>query len=89
MQTLRKVCFDTSSHGYIQVKRYELNELNLADKISNYSYQNSSSVYLEEDVDAEKYINAQKNKGIKIWLDPSDSKSQALIHSYKRYNINN
>lgn len=43
-------------HGWIAVKRKLLHELNIADKITPYSYQKGDTVYLEEDLDASTFI---------------------------------
>jgi hypothetical protein len=45
-------------HGWIAVKRKELEELGIADKISRFSYQNGGTVYLEEDCDLGVYLQA-------------------------------
>ena len=39
-------------HGWIAVKRNVLDILNIADKITPFSYQKGHTVYLEEDCDA-------------------------------------
>ena len=50
--------YEDSGHGWLAVKRKELKELNLLNKISTYSYQKGLTVYLEEDCDANIFINA-------------------------------
>jgi len=47
-------------HGWLEVQRRDLILLKIANKISGYSYSNpdGKSVYLEEDCDASKYIEA-------------------------------
>jgi len=57
------IFYSDSGHGWLKVKRSELEELNIADKISFYSYQSGKSVYLEEDCDAGVFINAKRAKG--------------------------
>lgn len=47
-------------HGWLAVKRKELIELNIIDKISSYSYQNGDTVYLEEDCDASLFVERMK-----------------------------
>jgi hypothetical protein len=39
-------------HGWLEVKRAELESLGIAHKISPYSYEKNDRVYLEEDCDA-------------------------------------
>ena len=49
-------------HGWLEVTRKELEELNIANKISSYSYlsKDGKIVYLEEDCDAGVFIKAAK-----------------------------
>jgi hypothetical protein len=48
-------------HGWLAVKRKLLVELGLESAISSYSYQKGGTVYLEEDCDAPKLLNAIKD----------------------------
>ena len=50
-------------HGWLEVDRAEIDALGIAQTISRYSYQNGTKVYLEEDSDAGKFMEAYK----KIW----------------------
>jgi hypothetical protein len=52
-----------AGHGWIAVKRRELVELGIIDKISSCSYQKGKTVYLEEDCDAGLFIQAMNDKG--------------------------
>lgn len=52
--------YSDSGHGWLAVKRKELVDLGIIDKISAYSYQRGLTVYLEEDCDAGLFINASK-----------------------------
>jgi hypothetical protein len=47
-------------HGWFAVKRTELADLGLLDKVSTYSYQRGQTVYLEEDCDASLYFAAYR-----------------------------
>lgn len=47
-----------AQHGWLAVKRKELVALGLDKEISAFSYQLGKTVYLEEDVDAPKYLKA-------------------------------
>ena len=49
-------------HGWLAVRRSELRELNIADKISAYSYEKGQMVYLEEDCDLSIFIGAYRAK---------------------------
>jgi hypothetical protein len=57
---MKKYIFHTDpAHGWLAVKRKELEELGLLDKISPYSYQRGETVYLEEDADMALFHNAK------------------------------
>jgi hypothetical protein len=43
-------------HGWLAVKKSELEFLKIADKITQYSYVKGDTVYLEEDLDATTFI---------------------------------
>lgn len=47
-------------HGWLKVSRKELEELGIADDISSYSYQYNNHVYLEEDCDLGRFIEAKE-----------------------------
>lgn len=49
-------------HGWLAVKRSDLESLNVLDKITSYSYQKGKTVYLEEDCDASTFLRAYENK---------------------------
>lgn len=55
-------------HGWLSVSIKELKEANLLDKISSYSYMTTTRVYLEEDLDAQIFINYLKENNIKFKL---------------------
>lgn len=55
-------CVD-AAHGWIRVKREELKRLEIAEKVSSYSYQMGEWVYLEEDRDAMLFDDAKKSRG--------------------------
>ena len=46
-------------HGWLEVPRGELHALNIAEKVSTYSYQHGIWVYLEEDCDATLFWDAK------------------------------
>jgi len=65
-------------HGWLAVKRKLLKELGVADKITAYSYQSKSgqTIYLEEDGDAQRFIQAYK---LKYGVEPQ------TVDSYRDY----
>jgi len=51
-----------AGHAWLAVKQQELINLNIADKISSFSYVKGGTVYLEEDCDAPRFIDAYTQK---------------------------
>ena len=51
--------YSDAGHGWLAVKRQELIDLNILDKISTYSYQRGNTVYLEEDCDISTFCEAK------------------------------
>ena len=51
------------AHGWLEVTREDLDALNIAHKISRYSYASGTKVFLEEDCDAAHFIRAAGEKG--------------------------
>ena len=51
--------FEDAGHGWLSVKKTELKQLNIADKITSFSYMNGNSAYLEEDCDLTTFLNAR------------------------------
>jgi len=49
-------------HGWLAVRKTELAFLNIADKITPYSYAKGDTVYLEEDCDAGEFVKAYEAK---------------------------
>jgi hypothetical protein len=64
MQTIKKLTYYTDAgHGWIKVSRADLDALDIAHKITTYSYERGPWVYLEEDCDASTYMEAAKAAG--------------------------
>ena len=77
-----------SGHGWFAVKRNELKELNIAEKISHYSYQKGDTVYLEEDQDATTFIiEFEKMFGCKPLFKESYIDGNSPIRSYYNYQV--
>ena len=56
--------YNDAGHGWVAVKRKELVELGILDKISGFSYQKGNMVYLEEDCDASLFVKKLKELDI-------------------------
>ena len=70
-------------HGWLCVKRSELEALGIADRITAFSYQKNQSVYLEEDQDYTTYHDALKQRGIE--LEQVDGKIFDRPHPIRRF----
>lgn len=66
MSTITLNFYEDPGHGWLEADRQMLNDLDIADQITAYSYQKGSKVYLEEDCDASVLINALKAKGVAV-----------------------
>ena len=56
-------------HGWLKVPREAIDRLKIADKISEYSYEQGGKlgwVYLEEDCDASVFVEAMKLTGVNV-----------------------
>tara|TARA_B100000405_G_scaffold223037_1_gene158655 strand:- start:250 stop:525 length:276 start_codon:yes stop_codon:yes gene_type:complete len=53
-------------HSWLQVSKTWIRELNIANLISNYSYEDDTNVFLEEDCDAAVFIRESHKAGYQI-----------------------
>ena len=76
-------------HAWLAVKRKELIQLGILDKISSFSYQKGSTVYLEEDCDAGVFLDAKKAAGEEITRNNIRDSYQenTPIRNYKNFTI--
>jgi hypothetical protein len=85
--TKRKLTFYTDpAHGWLEVPRADLDTLDIAHKISRYSYEKGAHVYLEEDCDAGLYLEAAKAKGWILTMDEkNEPRNDSPVRSFARY----
>ena len=79
------IAFSDSGHGWIKVKRSELIKLGICDKITSFSYQRGTYVYLEEDCDATTYIEALNKNNITFEIKTKNTNKVSKIRSYESY----
>lgn len=65
-ETVTRNFYHDPGHGWLEVKRSELRDLGLLGVITPCSYQKGPFVYLEEDCDAQTYVNALKERGQRL-----------------------
>ena len=75
-------------HAWCRVPRALLVKLDIADKVSTYSYQRGDSVYLEEDCDLSLLIQALKAKGKTVEFKEFHTNKRSKIRSYDYYRSN-
>ena len=75
-----------AGHAWLAVKTKELVELNIADKITDFSYIKGATVYLEEDCDAATFIQAYEAKhGVKPKTKQGKYWDRQRCRSFARY----
>ena len=72
-------------HGWLRVPYSELERLDIADKITRYSYTKGDNVFLEEDCDLSTFMKAKTNLNEKIEIRTINSNRQSRIRSYESY----
>lgn len=77
--------YSDPSHGWLAVKLDLLNELNILDDITNYSYIRGSTVYLEEDQDAKTFLDQYEKKHGPCLFENRTTNSRSTIRSYESY----
>jgi hypothetical protein len=78
--------YSDAGHGWLAVKRSELVRLGIDGGISNYSYQNGDTVYLEEDSDLNKFLTAYIDYyGCRPQIVEKESVNYSPIRNYDRY----
>jgi hypothetical protein len=73
------------AHGWLEVNRADLDLLNIAHKISRYSYQKADRVFLEEDCDAPHFIRAAESKGWTIETTEKFTNGESFIRRLPSY----
>jgi hypothetical protein len=73
------------AHGWLEVPAHELYFLNIAHKISRYSYTDTKKVYLEEDCDAALYFNAAKRNGWNITTTEKFTNGESFIRRLPKF----
>lgn len=85
MPTLKLKFFADPGHGWLGVKRDLLADLQLLPLITRYSYQRGRTVYLEEDCDAHRFLEAAKAAGYTLTIEHKHTDRNSPIRSYERF----
>ena len=79
--TVKIVFFSDPGHGWGRVPCNLIDELGIADKISEFSYQDRGYVYLEEDCDLPRFISALHSAGFNeeiVYTDDRTGESRGI-----------
>ena len=87
MNKIKLKFYSDPGHGWVAVKRKIVYDMDLAGKITPYSYQRGQTVYLEEDLDANLLINSLRDRGIEIILLEKSTNKYSPIRSYDRFTV--
>jgi hypothetical protein len=85
MKTLKLSFHCDPSHGWLEVNRADVDALNIADKISPYSYLNGDRVFLEEDCDASHFLEVAKAHQWTINIQEKYTNRDSFIRAYPRF----
>ena len=89
MKSITREWYTDASHGWLKVKYSELEKLGIQCEISSFSYRNGDDVYLEEDCDALKYINAvNKDGGAVYFRSGHDAPRESPVRNFASYYFN-
>ena len=77
--------YNDPGHGWGAVKIAELEALDIAHKISPYSYMRGKTAYLEEDCDLSLYLATLKQWGQEVQFIEKHTNKRSPIRSYQSY----
>ena len=78
--------YNDPGHEWLKVPMKLCKELNILDKISNYSYVGGSNLFLEGDCDAPLLVDAMIKEGIQFKVVKHTTDRMSKIRSYPRFN---
>lgn len=85
MATIKKYFHSDSGHGWLAVKRGEIEKLGIADKITTFSYQKGKTVYLEEDTDLSTFKTAIEATGVTLEIKEAKPVKRSNIRGFGRF----
>ena len=85
MATIKKYFHSDSGHGWLAVKRGEVEKLGIADKITSFSYQKGKTVYLEEDTDLSTFKTAMEATGVTLEIKEAKPVKRSNIRGFTRF----
>lgn len=82
---MKAIFYVDPGHGYLRVPMKKLEEFGVKFKISPYSFKSERYAYLEEDLDANTFINAVEATGEKVELVVKYLDHDAGCRRYERF----
>ena len=77
------------SHGWLRVPMHVLEQLNIVDKITAYSYKCAGYAFLEEDFDWETFVQAANKNGLQYSIKCKILNKDSIIREYDRFTSEN
>lgn len=87
MKTLKLNFYCDPSHGWLEVMHEDIEALGIADKISQHSHARAGWVYLEEDCDADLFLNSAKAAGWTIQIVEKYSNADSHIRRMESFKV--
>lgn len=88
MKKLSVVFLSDPGHGWVKVSREKVRKLGFLHKVSQYSYQNSKWLFLEEDCDAARLVEACKEQNVALKIkNKKQSNKQSKVRSYEHFRL--
>lgn len=84
-KTFSAIFYSDPGHGWAKVKRSVLQNLDIEDLISPYSYQKDDNVYLEEDCDLYLLNRRLREDGVTLRLVTKTTDRESKIRSYQPF----
>lgn len=84
-KTITLQMFSDPGHGWVRFPKARLERMDIADKISPYSYQRGTNAFLEEDCDLTVLCNALRERGYEIKIKCAHTDRQSKIRGYDHY----
>jgi len=85
MKTVKKYFHSDVAHGWLAVKRGEVEKLGIVDKISAFSYQKGKTVYLEEDNDLSTFKTALEATGVTLEIKEAKPVKRSNIRGFSSF----
>lgn len=77
--------YQDPGHGWARVPLQLLQDLNISEQVSSYSYMRGGYAYLEEDCDLSRLLGAAQAAGLTVKLREFHTNNQSRIRGYSSY----